>query len=265
MRGRGLKPSTPERIAHRRSIAGHPRLVAALSGGCLLDAPQVMDQGQTSTCWAHSLSAGLWTSCNALRKPIQFVPSPLDIASLGYALIRSRATPTGALPPLSDDGAELQDGADTVAEWGVSAMLAPVDGRYSDIPETSPFPEPKPLQAELSAQQLLVGPYTIPIDSGAPSTVAQCLDSGIAVWVGGLVGQTTEALQPGQIEQPTPENDPTAGGHARFIRGYRTATGGALEFLVRNSWGPAWCGTGECWASEEWLLAQWNLFPLAVK
>ena len=262
--GRGLKRSTPSRIAHRSSILGAKRLTVALSGGCILDAPAVFDQGPTETCWAHSLAAGLWTSSNASHKPLPWVPSPLDIASMGYSLIRARAMPSGTLPPLSDDGAELQDGDDVVATWGVSALRPLVEGRNSDVPSDTPFPEPDTLQAELMAQHLEVGPYSEPVDSTAPQTVAQCLDSGVAVWVGGLVGAAVQALQPGQIEQPTPESDPTAGGHARFIRGYRTATGGKFEFLVRNSWGASWCGSGEDWASEEWLLAQWNLFPLAV-
>jgi len=265
MRGRGLKPSTPERIAHRRSIVGHPHLVAALSGGCLLDAPAVFDQGQTETCWAHSLASGLWTSANNGQARLPWVPSPLDIASLGYALIRARLHPTGELSLLSDDGAELQDGADVVEQWGVAELRPLVEGRCSDVPSDGPFPEPEPLQVELQGQHLIVGPYTVPVDSTAPQTVASCLDSGIAVWIGGLVGDAVQNLQPGQIEQPTPESDRSAGGHARFIRGYRTIAGGKFEFLVRNSWGPSWCGSGEDWASEEWLLAQWDLFPLAVK
>ena len=264
-KGRGLKRSTPSRIAHRRSIVGHRYLSPALSGGCLLEAPPVFDQGQTETCWAHSLAAGLWTSAQTGLARLPWIPSPLDIASLGYALIRARLHPTSELPLLSDDGAELQDGADVVEQWGVAALRPLVEGRYSDVPSTSPFPEPEPLQVELQGQHLIVGPYSIPVDSKAPQTVAACLDSGIAVWVGGLVGSAVQSLQPGQIEQPTPESDPSAGGHARFIHGYRTAPGGRFEYLVRNSWGATWCGIGENWASEEWLLAQWDLFPLAVQ
>lgn len=263
--GRGLKPSTPERIVRRRTIVGHPMLVASLSGGCLLDAPAVMDQGQTETCWAHSLAAGLWTSCRALYKPLPWVPSPCAIASLGYALQRAKAVPTGELPVLTDTGAELADGDDVVAQWGVCQIGTLIEGRYSDVPEGSPFPEPEPLEVELQGQHLIVGPYSIPVDTSAPNTVAACLDSGIAVWIGGLVGAAMQALTPGQIEQPTPTSDTTAGGHARFIRGYRTAIGGAFEWLVRNSWGASWDGSGEDWASTEWLLAQWDLWPLAVQ
>ena len=266
-RGRGLKPSTPDRIAHRSSILGAKRLIVALSGGCILDAPAVVNQTGYEVCWGASLAAGLWTSCNASHKPLPWLPSVLDIVSMGYSLIRARANPTGPLPPLADTGAELQDGDDVIATWGVTASQPFVGDTNCDLPPydpASPIPEPDTLQAELMAQRLVVGPYSEPVDSAAPQTVAQCLDSGVAVWVGGLVGAAVQAIQPGQIEQPTPESDPTAGGHARFIRGYRTVAGGHFEYLVRNSWGASWCGSGENWASEEWLLAQWNLFPLAV-
>ena len=261
--GRGLKRSTSPRKG-RCTIAGHPLLLSSLSGGALLAAPPPFDQGQTETCWAHSLAAGLWTSANAQRKTLPFVPSPLAIASLGYGLIRARAILTGELPLLTDDGAELQDGDDVIAQWGVAPLQAFVDGRNSDVPEGSPFPEPRPLEVELQGQHLVVGPYSIPVDSNADVRVAQCLDAGIVVWNGGLVGSATQNLQPGQIEQPTPESDSTAGGHARFIRGYRENASGQLEFLVRNSWGASWCGTGECWASTAWLLAQWDLWPLLI-
>jgi hypothetical protein len=277
MRGKGLKRSHSARVAHRLGAAQHPDIAAILKAGILGHAdlsqflPPRLDQGQTSTCHAHSMAAGLYTAFAAKGPHVPplmtFVPSPFLIAATTYADVRARSIPVGEpLPPLVDGGAELQDDADAVAKWGVAPMGPQVEGRNSDCPSAQEpaFPEPDVPQLLQAGQRLVGGEYAIPIDSGAPETIAASLDAGIPVWVGGLVGQAYESLGPNDIAQPTPDSDTTAGGHAQLLAAYRT-TGAELQFLVVNSWGDVWALNGTVWASQDWVGALWNAWPMTVQ
>ena len=268
-RGKGLLPSHPARSAHRLAASLHPGIAAALKAGLTGAAdlspylPPRLDQGATSTCHAHSLAAGLYCA----HRGALFVPSPFLIAATTYADVRAAATPTGQpLPVLQDVGAELQDDATAVQRWGVCPMGPPVEGRYSDCPSAQEpaFPEPVVAEIQAAAAHIVTGEYQIPVDSSAPETIAASLDAGIPVWVGGLVGSAYEGLGPNDIAQPTPSSDTTAGGHAQLLAGYRAAAGGALQFLVVNSWGRGWALDGTVWASSDWVEALWAAWPLAV-
>ena len=272
IRGTGLKRSRPERTSHRLGASLHPAIAAALKAGIRGNAdlsqylPARFDQGQTSTCHAHSMAAGIACALAAAGKPLLFVPSPLLIASTTYADVRARTVPIGQpLPVLSDDGAELQDDVDAVAKWGVGPIGSDIEGRHSDCPSVQEpsFPEPDVSALQVSAGHLLSGEYSIPVDSSAHEVVAASLDAGIPVWVGGLVGSAYENLGPNDIAQPTPDTDSSAGGHAQLIAAYRT-TGAELQFLVVNSWGTGWALNGTVWASTAWVETLWSAYPMAV-
>lgn len=262
---KGLKPSTPSKIAHRLGahrlgLVGTPKGASDLTPFL---APR-MDQGASSTCHAHSLASAIYAAFSAKGKSLPFVPSPLLIASTTYADIRAAAYPTGGLPPLVDTGAELQDDATAVKQWGI-APIRPLVDRYSDVPNgANPFPEPDVTALQIAGADLVGGEYSISVNSDAPEVCALALDEGIPIWLGTLVGKDFEDLGPNGIAQPTPSNDRTAGGHAVFLSSYRTSSSGSFEYLIQNSWSDSWGNNGSVWASTAWLLACWELWPCAV-
>lgn len=272
--GRGLKPSTPSKVAHRLGAHLHADIAAALAAGprgaARLVPCQRMDQGQTGTCHAHSGAASVWTAFNAKGKPLAFVPSPRIIASCTYADVRTATLPAGQtnLPLLTDDGAELQDDANAMKTWGIAPILDPTtDGRFSDCendPADNTFPEPDTAQLQIAGKDLIDGEYMIPVDNSAPKTVAACLDAGVPVWVGFYVDSAFENLGPNDVAAAPNMNDPSGGGHAVYLSGYRTNAAGKFEYRMENSWGSGWADGGACWVSTAWLLVCWNLWPMAV-
>ncbi|HLK36901.1 MAG TPA: C1 family peptidase [Polyangiaceae bacterium] len=262
--GKGLERCPAEKVAHRFQM----RATATPKGAGQLTPCQRLDQGQTSTCHAHSLVAAVWTALAAAGTTPPFVGSPRQLAACTYSDVRARRIPVGqTLPTLGDNGADLQDDATALAAWGLAPIQAPTsDGRFSDCendPSSGVFPEPDPTQLQRVMQ--VTGEYSIPVDSSAPATVATCIDAGIPVQVGIFIDTAFEELSAGHVAQPANERDPNGGGHAMYISGYRTNSAGELEFRVENSWGSTWCEGGACWASTAWLLSAWELFPVAVK
>jgi hypothetical protein len=263
-RRKGLKRSTPHKVAHRLAAASHPlikaALGAALAASCQIRVSSHPDQGESECCAEHSA-----VGCCAIHKP--GIGSPLCLASCTYGDVRAELTPPGdTLPPLSDTGAELQTVSDALRKWGLAPMGPQIAGRngWSDVPDDVPgvpFPEPDVSQLEVAGHTLVSGEYAIAVDSNAPQTVAACISAGIPVWLGCFVDSAFEALTAGQVAQPPNASDPNGGGHAMYISGYRTAADGSLEFRVENSWGSNWCDGGGCWASTAWLLACWELWP----
>jgi C1A family cysteine protease len=230
----------------------------------------VWNQGNSSTCWAHSGEAGLYVRRNALGLS-PTVQSPLYFAQIVAAYYRSKQAPKGDLPVLADDGAQLDDADREFARWGSQPKGAPQQDGDTDVPATSddegnpiPLPELKAINAASGFAKPFAGGHDVAVDEGAMEVVAACVDAGIPVWLGGLVGQATMDLEAGQLEKPTAKDDPTAGGHARLVLGYRTATANGvarLEPLILNSWGPKWCDAGYSWAEPGVVTSAWSLQP----
>lgn len=301
--GRGLRPSTPARIAHRMGALSHPgiaeRLGAGLTGSADLEpfCPSVTNQYAKEVCFAFSLSSAIACARAAKGRPLGFVPSQALIASLVYAKEQRRSKPPGtSWQGLLDVGAELQDGADIVATWGVAPMGAAVSDSNADLPDgpfapnapgAPPFPEANVKAAIEASAQIIDGEYQIAVNQDAPSLIAASLDAAIPVWTGGLVGGAFEGLGPSDVAEPTPTSERGAGGHAQFFSGYSSvakllassnptfvqAAKNALaqgwtttDLLARitGSWGTGWGDAGRVWVSPAWQRAQWNLFPMAV-
>ncbi len=272
----GLHPTVAGRQLRRMAAAEHPTIRGALRGlrgsaDLTQYAPIVLNQGMSSTCWAHSAVTLLYTRRHVLLGGAPVLMSPLYFAQTMYATYRAQQNP-GALPAgLSDDGAQLDDAAACFAKWGCSPMGASQQGGGTDVPATEDdlgnqllLPELSVSVVERGALVPFGGEYDIQPNTDAPETVAACLESNIPVWIGGLVGSAVQELQAGQIEQPCPTSDPTSGGHARAIIGYRVVSG-AREFLIRNSWGSGWCESGNSWAAASVLSSAWSLLPFEVK
>ena len=264
---KGCKPSTPAKVAHRVSFAGHPAAAAPLAASADLSAfaPSVMDQTKTGSCTAHSIAGATYTALAAAGTPLGFVPSPRTTYACTRALERSATTPSGELPALEDTGAELQDVATVIGSIGVKPMVPPTpEGANSDVWSGNVNEEPDFAAIEQAAAVLLTGEYKIdPSDASAPQLVAAAIQAGIPVWVATLVGAAFEELGPNDIAQPTPTSDTTAGGHALFLKAFRTNAKGQLEFLIQNSWGN-WAADGCVWASTQWVQAAWELWPTPV-
>ena len=264
--GRGLHRPDPKKLARRMHAAYHPLLAGGTPKGKaqLTPCPR-LDQGASGTCHAHSAAGSIWTAFKAAGQEI-FVPSPRVIASTTYAEVRAAAYPTGPLPQLQDTGADLSDDATALAEWGVAPIQAPTsDGRYSDVENDKGwFPEPDLGRLLIAGADLISGEYQIPVDSSAPSLCALSLDGGIPIWLGFFVDSAFQSLGPSSIAQPPDTSDPSGGGHAVYLSGYRTASSGQYEFLLQNSWGSGWAGGGAVWCSQAWLLACWMLWPMVV-
>lgn len=269
-RGRGLRRSAIHKSAHRVGAEFHPAIAAELKAGLKasgqLTPCQRIDQANTECCHACSAAACCWVACNAAGKPI-FIPSQLLIASCTYADVRAAANPVGPLPPLQDTGSELADDAAALAKWGIAPMGPQQGGRFCDIPNDQTgvaFPEPDPGQLQVAGKDLIGGEYQIPADDNAPKLVAASIQAGIPVWLGTFVDTAFENLAATQVAQAPNEQDPSGGGHALYISGFRTASSGEFEFRVENSWGDSWCDNGACWASEAWLKAAWEIWPFCI-
>ena len=271
--GRGLRSSTPAKVAHRLGATQHEPIADALRGGIRGSAdlsalfPARLNQGLTDTCPFHSLSVALVVACASAGRPLGFVPSPLALASNTYADLRALAHPAGALPPLTDDGSELQDAAIAAARWGVVPIGADVQGRHSDVPADTGYGFPEPTTTELveGASRLIGGEYAIAVDDALPETIAASLDAGIPVWIGGLVGAAYQGAAAASVQDPAPSSDKTASGHAQVIGGYRVVPGtGEIQARVWNSWGNGWALDGTVWVSSAWMRGLWSAWPMAV-
>ena len=266
MRGRGLHPSPPAKIAHR--LGAHLLRLdpSPPKGNAQLVTPAShLNQGNTGTCHAHSFVAALWTALRAaLGHDPAYLGSPCMVASCTYADVqRAGWQPGQPLLPLVDTGADLQDDATAGAKWGV----APIRSLPTDVPPDQPgvpFPEPDRSQLVQGSADLIGGEYSIPVQAGCAVTVAQCLDANIPVWIGFFCDTEFENGDASVVRGAPNAADPNGGGHAVYLSGYRTNPAGDLEFRLENSWGDEWCDAGGCWVSVAFVEACWSLWPFAV-
>jgi len=274
------KRSHPSKLALTRPATSHPLIRARLgnpanSSGLQPFLPERLDQGQSGSCTAHSFAGGVATRCAFAKVAPSFVPSPLEIYATTRAVERAVATSVGALPPLTDSGAELADVILSVSTFGVAPIKAPTpDGRNSDIwtsADTAAQPpnvnnDPVAMDLESAAPDVLAGAYTI--DLTAPSavqTAVAALSSGLPLYCGFFVDTAFGQLQAGQIAKAPNTNDPNGGGHAIFLADFRPSASapGTTEMLLVNSWGAGWCDNGTVWVSQAWFLAAWEAWPLS--
>lgn len=265
---KGCKPSTPAKVAHRVSFAGHPAAAAPLTASADLGAytPARLDQTRTGSCTAHSFGCSCYTALAAAGSPLGFVPSPKTTYACTRAIERSAVTPSGNLPALQDTGAELQDVATIASSIGVKPMVPPTpEGANSDVWSGNVNDEPDLTDVEQAAAVLLTGEYKIdPSDPKAPQLVAAAIQAGIPVWIATFVDTAFEQLGPNDIAQAPNTDDPNGGGHAIYLSAFRTNAQGEIEFRIENSWGTSWADNGAVWASTAWLKSVWEAWPMTV-
>jgi hypothetical protein len=244
----------------RGHVSGAAPLPAAHDLGPI---PPRKDQGQSSSCTAHSLSVAIALACASAGAPC-VDPSPHVLYSL-----------SGRPVPLADNGRLLQDVWDAAAAFGLAPQKGPApDGRNSDV--TSPVDVPDHVElanvnvdatdeeiAEAAKCRPKLSLSTInPFAQNVELQVQAALVAGQPLWVSALVGGAFQSLTQGQDAQPASQG-PGSGYHALVIAGYRTRNG-VVEYRVINSWGEAWDEQGECWASGAWLRACAEIHAIGV-
>jgi len=255
----------------RRGV--HPLHAAAMASGLPLHADlsaycgRRKNQGQSSACAAHSGTTGLLAAQYGAGVASPVDPSPW----LAYVVSGMLEAPGG---PLLDDGRTLPDVVSAFRS-GIIPMRAPTpDGRWSDVWTAADTGGASnvctpPTAADFAARVVLpfdYGNHTIdPHASNMGDLVVASLTCAnpAPVWVAGLVGRQFDTLNGDAIAQPA-TGDPSAGGHATLIVGFRTMADGSRQYLDDNSWGEEWDNDGECWTSEAWLASQWELHPLTM-
>ena len=245
----GARRSHPAKIAAATPGHEHPaikaRLAAHNAGTAPLPAsvdlgqywPSILDQNQTGSCTAHAIACAITTTLGAAGKPLGFVPSPLCTYAATRALERAVAQPLGAIPNLTDSGAEIADVIAAIAKYGVRPMKAPSpQGFNSDVDASNVLAEPDLQGLELAGQTVLAGPYYVdPASAGASDVLAASLAAGIAIDVAFLADDALQNIGPGQVV-PAPINGPDAGGHSVALTGYITNADGTRSWWLTNSW-----------------------------
>lgn len=288
--------SHPDKLAKTQPAHTHPEIAPRITAAAFALASAVMvlvafvcarlNQGQSGACTAHSFVAALATRLGFVSQELQtIVDSPKEVYATARAWERAAGTPLGALPPLTDEGAELADVIASVAVFGVTPMVGQTpDGRRSDVwttadvagipnaPPANVNDEPDGAQLENAAGDPLSGAYTIALSlPSAVQTAVASLQSGYTLYFGFFCDSAFQALQFGEIAQAPNTNDPNGGGHAVFLAAARPSptVPGTVEFLLVNSW-DGWAGAiaqndGMVWVSQAFFLAGWECWVVDEK
>jgi len=249
--------TTPEHKA-RLFGAAHPEAAAApfpLAAALRSFRPPQLNQGPTSTCFAHAQVALVVITLAAAGTPLLWVPSPLVIARNTYCEEQTDVTIA-----LQDTGADMGDVMLACAREGISPMraLAIENGvvRYSDVTAEAIALRPTLADDELSANELLLGAEQL--QPSATDFMAQCATSIANMRCGVSTGiHSSPAFENWKAGDPalTDTSGFTADdGHDVAMTDYRTnPETGALEVWLLSSWGP-WGEEGGAWVSASWLI-----------
>jgi Papain family cysteine protease len=266
----GLLQTDPANKLLRLPAKQHPPIGAALktlkgSADLTSFAPRILNQGLSSTCWAHSAASLLYVR----RRVLGLAPrlqSPLFFAQTLYGMYRLPKIVVGQpMPDLIDQGAQLDDAVRAFSKWGSVDFQGDGD---TDVPATEdplgnpiPLPETTVELVEDATGNLFGGPYDI--TPSALDEVAASLEAGIPVWIGALVGEQYQRLRAGEVAGPCPLDDPSAGGHAQGLMGYDTVAG-QRQWTILNSWGKDWAKGGYGLVSDAFVATSWSLLPFEV-
>jgi len=230
-KGMGWWPQIPDIRDHIYSVS-KPGVFEDMDYRSLM--PPIWDQGQTSSCTAHGIAAGIAYARKEENLPF-FVPSRLFI----YANERIEE---GDLN--QDGGAEIRTGIKCVATQGApdetfwpfdmsKLLLKPDDAAYT------------------AALTDLVGEYqNVDINE---NSVLSALAGNFPVIFGVTLYSSFDSdtvAADGQV--PMPQNtEKVLGGHCMVI------VGALIEqkmFIVRNSWGTEWGDQGYCYMPFDYIL-----------
>lgn len=218
-----------------------------------LPEPPVYDQGSTNSCVAQAIGSAI--NCVELSNGL-----PLDEVSRRWLYYRARSMHYGQK---NDAGTYIRCAATVMTKIGI-----PSEKYWSWQPnKVNQMPD---WNSHMQAYSRRGGKYAFITSSGdwRVNEIIQALDNNLPVVFGT------------QIDKPFLKDDLDSfidvpqekliGGHALLIYGYKrcptrsrqsgsfddSATWGATQFYVQNSWGVHWRSAGRCILSEDYI--KWN-------
>ena len=191
--------------------------------------PTPYDQGTLGSCTANALCAAF-----------QF-EDPSFMGSRLFIYYNERKT-EGTIE--EDTGAQLQDGIDTMKNYGVcSESDWPYDiTKFTQKPSSTCYSD--------ALKHHIINAYNINNDI---NSMKNCLASGYPFVVGIMIFESFESqlvAQSGMVSMPT-QDEECLGGHAVLVCGYEDAT---QRWILRNSWGTKWGDNGYFYLPYVYLL-----------
>jgi len=244
------------------------------------DGPGIMDQGATSTCYAHAPSAGLYGTAKGQGVKLapwfpEAVPSQKGIADAVRMLARARSLPPGykgELPPFEDKGAMPADVIEAIGTIGIRARRPlHFDDRLSDVDPATINDEAGELDDLKEQRQTVVtGEHFLDelasdYEAQLRATLAAKIWVCTGIWVDTRGRRSVEEWDP--LTGPLGEPDygaPDGGGHYVVLCGYDTLSDGTTEWLFQNSWGGPWGLSGFGKGNAAWLRGTSNTLPCTV-
>jgi C1A family cysteine protease len=208
----------------------------------------ILDQGGLGSCTANAVA-------QALRAALVHagVLDP-ELASRLFLYYFARAA--GGDSTQSDTGAYIRANFDILRRLGVAreAVWTYDDTTVDSLTGPAKFKRMPPNEAIRDAyeQKVSVGYYRIDSEGEQRLTdIMTALAGGHLVVFGTTV--TEKFGSPGTVALTRPTSDEKVlGGHALTIPGYRWVAGRRV-FLIVNSWGPDYNGTGYCEMDESYI------------
>jgi hypothetical protein len=257
--GKGCAPDDDHKKTQRdaRVLCGMGTLTAAQSDSTSMRSrePACFNQLGCEGCTGHASSSADYIVCPDLG-----VVSP----RWNYTIGREVGAPS---QPLQDNGAQIADVCKGHADWGVIPIGPLNPGGNTDVTPAN-VNQPGGLGGlEVAAQKRIVGDYRVALTApDAIIVVRQLLAQGVPLLVGGFVDSAFESYALGQPAVDAPnQSDPSGGGHAMVIVGYRTQPDGSTWFEVLSSWGAGFGDAGHAWVTEAWVLALWDCYAWTVR
>lgn len=194
--------------------------------------PPVWDQGRLGSCTGNAL-ASMFFFVDKKQGQLPFLPSRLFI----YYNERKEEGTVAV-----DSGAMIRTGIQTIVQTGVCVdPLWPYD--------ITKFAETPPDITYIDAKRHVASVYRRVSQN---EDIKSCLNEGYPVVCGISVYdsfESQEVANSGLVPMPK-NNEARVGGHAVLIVGYD-----ATNFLIMNSWGPAWGQGGFFWIPQEYILS----------
>lgn len=246
IRGYGWKPDLPDQRDFHYAV---PHAIAAalpakvdLRPNC----PAVYDQGALGSCTANAIAGAIEFDQKKQGLP-EFTPSRL------FIYYNERVME--GTSPVVDGGAQIRDGIKSVASQGACKEASwPYDDTNTDPAPcpTCKFAQKPSTACYTEAKQYKIKAYQR-LNSALLNTLKGCLASGYPFVFGFTVYESFESQQVAQtgiVPMPGPQ-ERVVGGHAVVAVGYDDS---ANQFIVRNSWGPAWGNQGYCMMPYSYLI-----------
>lgn len=242
----GMRPDTPDQRDLYFDIE-HPHLMMVAALPATVDLretaflPGLYDQGQLGSCVANAIGAD-FQYLDAKQGGKSYKPSRL---ALYYFARQIEGTVQ------SDAGCEIRDGIKVAAKLG-----APHETLWPY--KISRFTRQPTARVMADGAKHLALKYARVDNTGGDLQMASSIAGGLPVVIGISVYESFESQEvanTGVVPLPAP-SEQMLGGHCMLAIGYRTATGGMREYLVRNSWGSAWGDGGHCWIPATYLINQ---------